>query len=444
MLWNELEHFYSKYSQHELEKLGFAAPMLNLPFPPEICNPFGFIQRLKYQPDIAERSWNKIMSLDRMNRKISLFLGHLYQKTKSTVKKVVNVSTGNVRLSDDVATRMAQNLFRPIEYQHFKPRIIKKGRKLSGFMSTFNYETRKRLQKYLGSDYKKNDFSDNTFSKIYESCYDLYWLGRQAKIKPQKILDLLTVIRPLNEAIYDMDKYSEKQEDMNLWEGDELFFDRTKMLFIAVKLLHKMKKLKLAMSIPDLELRGDGFFLCEGIFNRPFIGWEDNRHASHMHEFLEPENWDYVDTGSYGRMMMEFFPRYFKDKESLLQVWNNSRRVTDVIDAIIDLKEDIEEGVKSGTLIHIYTTIKDEYDRRIIDTAVKNHEYNEYVRIVFEKYVKPLLGRLEDSVFDVKSDDLVTEKLKLRTLNLIELGYQIIKDPSKTGEYDKFYSSSLK
>ena len=69
-------------------------------------------------------------------------------------------------------------------------------------------------------------------------------------------------------------------------------------------------------------------------------------------EFLEPGEGEYLDTGNYGTLLSEWFK--IKDRKKFQVLWNNSRRVTDVIDGFIDLREDVRNGVFCPLTVFVY------------------------------------------------------------------------------------------
>jgi hypothetical protein len=209
------------------------------------------------------------------------------------------------------------------------------------------------------------------------------------------------------------------------------------MQYLAVNLLHRKKKLELVQSISDLETSTDAYFLAD-VTKMPFI----------YGNMYEPSSFDYIDTGAYGEIMLKWFPGLVEDEDGFKNVWNNSRRITDVIDCLIDLKDDLNSETLNTFLLTVFYRAK-HTQMAIYKNSLDNRKVNYGLKSAVERFTNRTLKQHEKHLSKIDSEDEVVLGLRDRTMKIINFGRDmangmtILEDPKVANQYHKFYTESV-
>ena len=300
--------------------------------------------------------------------------------------------------------------------------------------------TRSRIAESLGPAYDARHYRESIFAKINETTSDLARLAIQYDVPTSGFYDLLTLVRFLNEGVYSID-YS--IENDNSISRDALYISN--MMFLNVRnFLFEKDRMDVYDMVPQIMVAIQANALREriGVSSEP--PWLHEYTAKCFRNFLEPSDFDYLDTGSYGKLFSKWFYDKVDDEENFGFLWNARSRVVDVIDGLIDLREeDVPRHVYSPLLLYIFFKRRGSDDQDVIRSTIDSGRYNERFEEIVHTYSRDLLGDLHAYVDGVTPNDSRVDALKDRTYDIIDLAMAITEDEDAVKRYHEFYLKPL-
>ena len=299
-------------------------------------------------------------------------------------------------------------------------------------------ETRKRIRSCMGVAYRESDYKNENLIKIKETITDLAFLAKIYDINMDDFYDFLTPVVIFNESIYRMDGAVEKnpsgQNNLN-----ELLSHRSKMFWAANKFISGIGKRELLNLTPQIIFTIEANCLRETSGPSP-EEWVIDYVSTFFKNFLEPSDFEYLDTGFYGDFFTHWFKKHMEEKTKLQLIWNSRCRATDVIDGLIDLMYDVGESIFSPLVLYIYQKC-DSSDRNLIKDSVISKQYNPEFESVVQRYSSKLLASIREYANGIKPSRRKIRAFEDRTYKIIDLGMAITKDPSAVKDYENFYNN---
>ncbi|MEM5766482.1 MAG: hypothetical protein QW423_02515 [Candidatus Aenigmatarchaeota archaeon] len=310
------------------------------------------------------------------------------------------------------------------------------------FIERIEKETRKRIIECIGEYYNEDEYSEDKLIKIKETILDLKVLANLHNIGINDFYDFMTPVRVLNEWVYSIDEMIDNHMD-NQTNIRSMMYISGKMRFVAGEIIKSMCKGDLVGMIPDFR------DIVEANYLRETAGLNPDKHILQylrlfFKNFLEPSDYEYLDTGFYGDLFTEWFQKQIgNNKQKLQLIWNARCRATDVIDGLIDLEDDVKNKVFSPLVLYIYDISKPS-EKNKIENSIFSGKYNKEFEKTIQNYSYELLMRIKNYLDSIKSNSENIQQFKDRTYRIIDLGLQITQDTEASTEYERFYIQSLK
>jgi len=326
---------------------------------------------------------------------------------------------------------MTPNFSRLLEGTRLKSR--RRRTKLPSILREIDYSTRQIFSQYF-THYHSTDYSDDVLLKIKETLIDLKWLGMVYGVEEEELSKFFAIVRLLNEAVYAADEWFEGKSKYISLEG---FKRRGVMFYRAALLLHKFGKEGLIPELSQFLTALDANFLSELLVQEIELEGELKRARVFVDVFKPSEN-THMDTGYYGELFAKWFR--MKGRGSFCSLWNNSRRVTDIIDGLLDLREDVRSNTFSPLTLYVISVCRND-ERRMIKDRILQGIYTPRLRSVISKYSKELIEDLQEYMQRVHTPNKKLKMVKERMLKIAELGIAVCENEDAESNYFDFYST---
>lgn len=313
------------------------------------------------------------------------------------------------------------------------------------YLNQIEQNTRGKIREFMGEFYDSKNFSSNIWNKIKETNIDLAWVTKSYGFDRDEFCRFLVPVRLLNEAVYWMDAIIENDGTDDREKILNAFRKRGQMYSDAVRYMNRVGKKELAGAVSQIMYAIDIHYMQES-FNQTNqqnknLGLELKHLGSVYEEILEPSDEEYLDTGSYGTMFSHWFN--LRDKRNFQILWNNSRRATDVIDGLVDLKYDVRNGVFCPSTIYVYSQCP-EKEKEIMLESFSTGKDSFKIEEIVKKHSHDLLERTKEYVSHITPQAKNVRMFKNRALEIIDYGIGMTKDlPLFSWQYNKFYDHSL-
>jgi len=302
-------------------------------------------------------------------------------------------------------------------------------------------EARKCLGEYFNDNYFDTEFL-NAY-KIKETLIDLVFTGKQYKLDWDEMRDPLTLALLSNEAVYSLDDLFENEDKFDKKKAKDAYRKQADMFYAVSNLLNFKGRSDLQSIVSQMMLGVQANYLLEEVRdpNTPEAKRNIDYAGLVFGSFLELSDRNYLDTGTHGELFSQWFPE-IREKKNFSRIWNNSRRATDIIDGLIDLKEDVYNNILSPLTTYIYHLCTED-ERETIRDSVSNASYNKDLEGIVKGYSNRLLNNIKNYNNRVRPRTPQVETLQDRMRNVIDIGIHTSED-IKHGrkEYDDFYSDS--
>ena len=312
----------------------------------------------------------------------------------------------------------------------------------STLMENIERETTIRIRDCMGEAYTEHDYPGETLMKIKETTIDLAVHAGNYEISITKFYDFFALVRILNAFCYEVDSIVENHSSDQYKLKEYLDF-ASKTFWTAHKFIREAGKGDLQNLIAQMYFTIEANWFRE-ISGLTFPRWAMDYKSVVFRNFLEPSDCEYFDTGFYGNLFAEWFRGRIKEKTQVKLIWNARCRATDVIDGLIDLKDDVNEKVFSPLLFYVYDVSEDS-EKELIKNAVLSGIYNLELGRIVQEYSYTLLVCIKKYIdkIKLKLKQEETKDLMERTYKIIDLGILIAKDISAKNEYEEFYNENL-
>lgn len=310
------------------------------------------------------------------------------------------------------------------------------------FLERIDRITREQLKKHLGRKYREAYYFSDKLEKIKHTLIDLTWSANTYNLDKNDFSNFLTFVRLINEIIYHSDSYVENMKNGSGSKADTFTYPLI-MMGVTDIFLGSINKPKMIPSVKDIVYATNSSFLKEIVdHNSEDADLIDDIAEVYGNSF-EPSAKPFIDTGGYGTVLGEYFE--LDDRDSFNQIWNNSRRATDIIDCVLDLKEDVASNSAPpfiGYVLFHAKKCKPE-DVEILERSFGSRTYSKEVEKVVHKYSSEALNNIRKYVQSISPKSGNVMSLKQRSLKIIDLGLQLAKGVKTEKGYEDFYTNTL-
>lgn len=306
------------------------------------------------------------------------------------------------------------------------------------FLSLVDSCTQSRIQRISGSVLNEKEFSVEYFYKIKESLIDIQVLVSDWRININSLIDYYSILRCLNVFVYKLDELAEHDIAFN---PDYIPFEDSLALICSECISTFGDTNRLLDQIKDWISKHKNFVAKEVTAQR-LIRSKQQLGDDYFKLLFERLEGDYIDTGYYGRLLLECFKAPRANEFTILSIWNTRCRVLDLIDGLIDLNEDIRSRTASPLGIYIYNIAAPE-DRALISEAIVMGDIQSNIIEVFQPYCFKLLNYYRSFLTSEGVSSRFCDKLLNRSLQLLDIAERLVVDPYTSAELESFYTHTI-
>jgi len=290
---------------------------------------------------------------------------------------------------------------------------------------------------------------------IKETIMDSMWIGHVYGLNWSDVCKCLTTLLVVNEAVYSLDDLWDSSANNVAVNGvtrEKQMMDAMErkgdMYRAVTTMLRKQGRYDLHYVVANMSLAVDTLFAMEKIrdINSPKSRAIIEHIGNEYESYFKPCGKDYMDTGAemvvylgLARDIVKNKAEYEKDLPALKELCNGSRRLIDIGDSLMDLKDDVAARIMSPFTSLIFSTAPEE-ERDIILKATASGTFSSEMENILKAYAQRIASENKGYIDEIQASSAKARKVKRRMLDIGDIVLEMTGDVAGgRAHYNRFY-----